>query len=1032
VGASPHGRLTALLNCHSFYSFGAGVSSPSSLVRRAASLGYRYLCLTDELGVHGAVELVKAARDHGVTPLIGATVPLEHQGRTYPLVLLAASRAGYQALNELITLTRSREEKSVPPSVLAGFARDVHCLTGGRRGYLTELLAQRRLKDAEDVTTALKNAFHQRLWVQLYFDAFPHDQRRMRVLRRFAREQRLPVAFAPEVRYATPEDYPLYDTLVCARLGITVETPHRQRPQNDAQAIQPHYPVAFPDAIANAERLARELTWELLPDRMVTAAPKLPAGTSAQAHLEERCYAALVEKYQGEGLSAAKARLEQELATLRALRMHEFFLIATEVMDFCRSRGILASGRGSAAGSVVCYLLGVTRVDPIAHELLFERFLHAGRQATPDIDIDIASHRREEVFAWLVERFGLERAAMVCNRVTYYLPSAIKDVARALGLPFALANRLSKALGRDYRDLRPHQARQAQAAFDEVLGDAPVKDVLLNLLCRIERGFVRQIAPHSGGWVLARESLAHYSPTEVSSGGLNTIQFDKDHAEALGLMKLDLLSLRILGCLERARELAFETEGVWLELEDLPDDPQVWRGIQAGDTLALFQLESPAQVRMSVLFKPRSKRDLKIQVALVRPGPIQSGSVDPLVARASGHASVSYLHPSLEPILKKTYGVLLYQEDLMRIAVHVAGFSWEEADRFRKLVTTFEDESEIRDEYERFIAGCERVSGMNRETAKRLFETCSAFRGYGFAESHAAAFAEHAYASAWLRHHYPAEFLAAFMTEHPGMWSVTTLRQEARRLGVGFARLDINTAGVTYGVEREDGNKRLRPPLTSVEGVSEKVAREIVLERLKRGPFRSVRELFERLRVDRDVLEALARAGAFDRLEGRREAIYRIGTLASVHPPARATLFSNAQEEDAPPFPPLATMERLAWDVEVVGYSAHPVHPVDLVRARALALGATPMARLPRFGHVTTAGLVAARQRPPTAKGFAFYVLEDGIHRIQAIISPTVWNEHRVTLRDARFLLVEGVLTTEANARTLKAESIAPLDARCR
>lgn len=1021
-----HRRLTALLNCYSFFSFGAGVSSPSTLVRRAAALGYRYLALTDELGVYGAVELVEAARQHDITPLIGTTIPLECQGQTYPLVLLAASRTGYRTLNELVTLVKSRE-KGVPLPVLEGFTREVHCLTGGRRGYLTELLAKRRVTEAEAVTRALKDAFHQRLWVQLYYDAYPHDMRRLRTLWRFARELQLPVVFAPEVRYAEAEDYPLYDTLVCARLGITVETAHPDRPQNDAQALVPPeaYPPVYPEALANAERLARQLTWELLPERMVTAKPMLPANTSAQQHLEERCYAALVVKYQGANLLRAKVRLEEELATLRALRMHDFFLIAAEVMDFCRSRGILASGRGSAAGSVICYLLGITPVDPIAHDLLFERFLHAGRKAAPDIDIDIASYRRDEVFAWLVERFGTAHAAMVCNRVTYHLPSAMKDVARALGLPFALANRLSKALGRDYRHLRPHQARQAQGVFDEVLGDAPVKEVLMRLLGRIERGFVRQIAPHSGGWVLSREPLTHYSPTEVSAGGLNLIQFDKDDAEALGLMKLDLLGLRMLGCLERARELVFHTEGVWLDLEALPDDPQVWRSIQVGDTLALFQLESPAQVRMSVLFKPRSKRELKIQVALVRPGPIQSGSVDPLVERATGRARVAYLHPALEPILKKTYGVLLYQEDLMRIAVHVAGFSWEEADRFRKLVTTFEDETDIRDEYRRFITGCARHNGMDGKTAHKLFAMCSAFRGYGFAESHAAAFAEHAYASAWLRCHYPAEYLAAFMTEHPGMWSLTTLRQEAQRLGVGFARLDINASGLSYGVERDRHGKQIRPPLTSANGVSAHLAREIVLERLRRGPYTSVQDLYERVRVDRDALEALARAGAFDGLEGRREALYRSGHLAATRAPAQPTLFTTLPDEPLPPFPPLQTMERLSWDFMTKGYSTHPVHPMDLVRARALDLGAIPLARLPTFGRVITAGLVAARQRPPTAKGFAFYVLEDGAHRIQVVISPDLWEAHRVLLRDASFLLVEGVLTSEAQARTLRATGLA-------
>ena len=709
---------------------------------------------------------------------------------------------------------------------------------------------------------------------------------------------------------------------------------------------------------------------------------------------------------------------------MKALGLSEFFLVAAEVTDFCRSRGIVASGRGSAAASVVCYLLGVTGTDPVKHDLLFERFLHTGRTSLPDVDIDIGSSRRDEVLAWVEERFGPDAEAMVCNKITYRLPSAVQDLGRGLGIPPAQRHVLSKKLGRDYRHLRPHKAREAQSVFDEVLRSAPVKEVLLGLLEKMEKGHVRHVAPHSGGVILSRHALSHYSPLERSSGGIRLLQFDKDDSEALGLIKLDLLGLRMLGVFERCREEVLKTEGVWLSLTDLPDDPDVWRGVRGGDTMGLFQVESPAQTRITVDLQPQSFLDLAHQVALIRPGPIQSGTVHPYVRRKRGLEPASYLHPCLEPILKKSYGVLLFQEDVMRIAVHVAGFPWNDAERFRKAVGSFEDESEVAGEKKRIVAGARARSGLDEATALKLFDLCAAYRGYGFAESHAWAFGSHAYTSAWLRHRYPAEYFAALLTEAPGMWPRATLMQEARRKGVGFSRVHINHSGLTYQVGRdEDGSKGVRVPLTSITAVSEATAREVVLERLAGGPYSGVKDLYERVRVDRDVLEALARAGAFDGLQERRAALYQIGALANLQPPAVKPLLSALPE--TPPLPELGVRERVTWDYRLKGLNEWGVHPVDLVRQQLLSLGAAPMARLPHSGFVTTAGVVIAKQKPPTAKGFAFYVLEDGPLRLQVVISPALWERERAALRESGVLVVTGWLEKRGRAWTLRADTLA-------
>ena len=1033
--SGPPRRLRHLLNVHSYFSFGAGASSPTRLVERAAELGYESVALTDVNGVYGSVELHQAARRRGLTALVGATVRLRDEDLVHPLPLLAASRQGYAALNALLSVAHEHEGE-ITLAMLEAHAHDLHALTGARRGFPTKLLAARRFGDLERLLERLNGIFEDRLWVQLYFGAHPQDRRRARYLRKLAQRWRLPAVAAPEVRYATADLYPLYDALVCARAGITVDEPHPDRPQNDGHAVPrpdlsdltplPDPPPLLPDVLSNTARLAETCRWPLLPDRLVPPRARVPEGLAPEEHLERRAYEALLARYRGETLLKARARLEEELATVRALGFAEFFLAAAEITDHCHARGIVCSGRGSAAASILCHLLGITQADPIEHDLLFERFLHGGKSSPPDIDIDIASGRRDEVLAWVERRFGAKTEAMVCNRITYYLPSAIQDLGRALGIPPDTRDALGKALGRQHRHRRPHHAHEAEDALREVLGDAPVLDQLLRLMRMMESRFVRHVAPHSGGVVLGREPLAHYSPLERSSGGIKLLQFDKDDVEALGLIKLDLLGLRMLGVFERTREEVYRTEGRWLDVRDPPYDEAVWTAIQEGDTMGLFQIESPGQVRLSTQLHPRTLTDLAHQVALFRPGPIQSQTVHPYIARRNGREPVRYLHPSLEPVLAKSYGVLMFQEDVMRIAVHVAGMSWAEAERFRKRVTTFEDEAEIRTWHRDFLDGAMRTRGCTREEAQAIFDMMAAFRGYGFAESHAWAFGLHAYTSAWLRHHHPAEYLASVMNEHPGMWPLSTLRQEAKRWGVGMGRIDVNRSGVAYRVEKEGDHARVRLPLHAAKGVSEEVARQIVMARARGGDFLHLRDLYGRLHVHGDALEILARAGAFDAVQGRREALFEARALHHTTPPGRTPLF-----DATPPVPPLDALPhdtKISWDYELKRMNESGVHPVDLVRRQLLDLGAVPLA-LARDGEVRVGGMVVARQKPPTAKGFAFFVIEDGPDRMQVVISPQLWEEEWRTLRDARVLIVDGSLQRVGRAWTLRAHTLTNLEA---
>lgn len=1032
-------RLTAALCVHSAFSFGAGVSSPTSFVRRAAELGYDAIALTDTLNVTGGAELFATAREHGLQALIGATLPVRIEDEVYPLVAIAASRSGYGTLNQLVSHAHERQERDVPWPVLLSHTSDLIVLTGGRDGLPARMLAARRVRALEERMRELAGAFPERLFVQLFHDRLPWDARRARVLRRFAQSLALPSVAAPEVRYARPEHYRLYDALVCARLGISVQQPHEGRPRNAAGALaSPEAAAArlpFPEALRNAGIIAERAAFDLLPERLVPPAAHVPQGLTPEQYLERRCFEALLERYDADTLPSARRKLEEELATVRALGLAGFFLVAAEVTDYCRAHGILAAGRGSAAASICCYLLGITAVDPIRYDLLFERFLHTGKAAMPDVDIDISSARRDEVIAWVEQRFGAATEAMVCNKITYRLPLAIQDLGRALGLPPELRTRLSRALGRDYRHLSPTRAREAAPAFDEVFGDAPAKEVLLDLLTTMEPAHPRHLAPHSGGVVLSRDPLTHYAPLERSTGGIKLVQLDKDDAEALGLIKLDLLGLRMLAALERAREEVFRLEGVWLDLADLPDDPKVWDLVAQGATLGLFQIESPSQIHTSRVMRSRTLRDLAHQIALIRPGPIQSGTVHPYLRRRNGLEPVTYWHPSLEAVLGKTYGVLLFQEDVLRIAVHFAGMSWIEADRFRKKVSSFRAVEDIEPDRRRFVEGAMRHVGATHAEAERVFEAVKSYQGYGFAESHAWAFALHAYASGWLRVHYPAEFLAAIMTEEPGMWSPSTKRHEAKNWDVPFLPLDLNRSGVHYRVEwAQRGGvsakgapvKAVRPPLCAVKGVSTEAAREVMLERLRAGPFVSLDDLHARVPLPHDVLEVLVRAGALDALGERRALLYRLGVLAGAAPAGTQPLL--AAPVPTPDLQPLGEAGRLVWDMHTTRFSTLELHPLDLVRDQLRELAAVSLhqvARRARGARLRTAGLVVSRQRPPTAKGFAFYVLEDGPVRAQLIIGPDLWDAHRTLVRDAMVLVADVEVVDTGYQLTLKARTLA-------
>jgi error-prone DNA polymerase len=744
----------------------------------------------------------------------------------------------------------------------------------------------------------------------------------------------------------------------------------------------------------------------------------------------------------------AAEQLARELSVIAQLDLDEFFLVVHEIVEEARRRDIRCAGRGSAANSIVAYLLGITGVDPIEHRLLFERFLHAGRRGTPDIDVDFDSERRDEIIAWMENRFGIEQTAMTATLITYRSRLALRDTAKALGWPPEVVDRMSKAVPPHWgtKDLSEYRVR-----LERIVGASPLLQVLLDRATDLQ-GAPRHLGLHSGGMILSRKPLWHFSPVQVSANGVSVVQFDKDDVEALGLVKFDVLGLRMLACLSEAVEIGtrhdcfvpgapgVDREGTF-DVDELSlDDAATYNLMRSSKTLGVFQIESQGQLHLLAQHQPEDFIDIINEIALFRPGPLQSGMVHPFVQRRRGLKPVEYPHPDLEPILGETYGVIVFQEQVLEVAHHFARMSLDEADEFRRLMSKFRDPGQMEGMRERFVSGAV-AHGVDPGTATAVFENVSKFVGYGFCRSHAAAFAKTVYQSAWMKTHYPAAFMAAFLQHRPGMYNLMTLEEECRRFGVEVLLPDVNRSGARYDLERmPDGRLAIRKPLTAIQGMSEEHAREIVWERLN-GLYRTVQDFYERVALDADLFDGVARSGALDALAGTsRRALWEMGLMERrlAAPGSRAALLFEApafSEDDVPELPPLTAEERFAWDYQVHG--AARAHPMTLVRRTLGDYEIRPIATCWGLGRavqetrdgpvVTIAGIAMLRQRPPTANGVLFLTLEDETGFIQCFVYPKVLEALDHVVSQAS-LIVRGKLQVMGNWRGLVMHHAWPLN----
>ena len=775
----------------------------------------------------------------------------------------------------------------------------------------------------------------------------------------------------------------------------------------------------WPGAVERAADLGRQCAFDLR--LIVPALPPYPCpdGLDEMGYLRRLVATGGTRRYgerTAERVAGAWAQLDRELHVIETLGFCGYFLVVWDIVEFCRRAGILCQGRGSAANSAVCYALGITNVDAVSLDLLFERFLSPERDGPPDIDVDIESGRREEVIQYVYDRYGRHRCAQVANVITYRSRSAVRDMARALGHGASRGDSLSKLID--------HRRGIQQEAVDP---ESPIPAPVLELAAEIEH-FPRHLGIHSGGMVLCDRPVIEVCPVEWGRmKGRSVLQWDKDDCAAVGLVKFDLLGLGMLSALRYAIDLVAECDGATIDLAALPQEPEVYEMLCAADTVGVFQVESRAQMATLPRLKPRCFYDLVVEVALIRPGPIQGGSVHPYIRRRNGTEAVTYPHPLLRKALAKTLGVPLFQEQLMQIAIDVAGFTAAEADRLRGAVGSKRSHQRLEQLKGRFFEGM-RAKGIGDDVGEQIWRKLDAFANYGFPESHAVSFSYLVYASSWIKYHYPAAFCAALLRAQPmGFWSPHTLVGDARRHGVVVRTPDLNASAAVAGLERAEdstGGWAVRLGLGDVRGVGEKLAAEIDAGR----PYSSVEDLRRRVpATSAAALEALAVAGAFGCFGiDRRSALWTAGALARVGTDHLPGIVGG---EQAPPLPAMSPAEVSRADLWATGV-APDGHPTRFIRDRLAAAGVVTAADLANRAdgeRVLVGGVVTHRQRPATAGGVTFLSLEDETGLMNVVVSRGCWQYHRKVATGAPALLVRGRLESSEGVLNVVAERLEAL-----
>jgi error-prone DNA polymerase len=1005
----------AELHCLTHFSFLRGASHPEELVERAHALGYEALAITDECSVAGVVRAHLAAKPLGLKLIVGTEITLADGPR---LVLLACDREGYGNLAELVTRGRTRARKGAyrltRADLDAGLDRCLALLVPG---------------ETPDVAHArwIAARFPDRAWLAVELHCGPDDRKRLESLRTLSRESGLPLAAAGDVHMHVRSRRPLQDVLTATRLGKPVRDcghalfPNAERSLRLRVRLAKLHPA---DVLAETLRVAERCTFSLDELRYEYPEEIVPAGETPAAYLRRLVFEGLERRFGTSRPVPPKVlqQIEHELALIADLKYEPYFLTVHDIVAFARERGILCQGRGSAANSAVCYALGITEVDPARMSMLFERFISRERNEPPDIDVDFEHQRREEVIQYLYAKYGRDRAALAATVITYRPKSAVRDVGKALGLDPAQVDRLAKNLAWwDGRRAMPERIRETGLDPDSLAVRQLVE--LVNVLI----GFPRHLSQHTGGFVIARGLLTRLVPVEnAAMPERSVIQWDKDDLDALGLLKVDVLALGMLSAIRRAIDLVNGYRGTRLRMQDIPpEDPAVYAMISRADTVGVFQIESRAQMSMLPRLRPRCFFDLVIEVAIVRPGPIQGGMVHPYLRRRAGLEPVSYPSEEVKGVLERTLGVPVFQEQVMALAMVAAGFTAGEADHLRRAMAAWRRKGGLEPFEQRLKEGM-RARGYADEFADALFRQILGFGEYGFPESHSASFALLVYVSSWLKHHEPAAFCAALLNSQPmGFYAPSQLVQDARRHGVEVLPVDVCRSDheCTLEAAAESASSALRLGLLMIKGLSEAGAHRIVAARAEQA-IASVKDLARRARLDARDLKALAAAGALASLADHRRFAY--WDVAGVE--TRPHLLRDAPVmETRPALAAPAEGEDLVADYASVGLTLGR-HPLALLRprlARMRLATAAEIRALPHGRPARTTGIVTTRQRPGTASGVVFVTLEDETGYVNVVVWGRLFEQQRREALGARLLTVYGTVEREGEVVHLVAARLA-------
>jgi len=1051
------------LHNHTCYSLLDGAGKIPDLIARAKELGMEAIAITDHGFMYGVIEFYKEAKKAGVKPIIGCEIyvaPRSFRDKVagqddtpYHLVLLAENQEGYQNLIRLVSLAGVEGfyyKPRVDKELLRKYGSGLIGLSACVAGEIPSLILQGREQEALQTALLYQDIFGKgNFYLELQDHGLPEQRVVNSAIIKISRETGIPLVATNDIHYVHRENAPLQDIMLCIQTGKTVFEQDRMRFETEEFYLKSEEEMRllfgdYPEALSNTVEIARRCNVEIEFDNNHLPVFPVPEGFTVDSYLEKLCRDGLYEKYQPV-TAEVENRLQYELDTIKRMGYSGYFLIVWDFIRFAKEKGIFVGpGRGSAAGSLVAYCLGITEIDPLKYDLLFERFLNPERVSMPDIDVDFCFERRGEVIDYVVEKYGAERVTQIITFGTLAARAAIRDAGRAMGVPLPVVDKVAKLVPNEIgmtleRALNVVPDLQKLAAEDNMIKD------LLETAKNLE-GMPRHVGVHAAGLVISAKPLVEHLPVQRTADGLVCTQFEKDTVEELGLLKVDLLGLRTLTVVNNAVRLVKESQGIDIDLQRIPlDDPDTYELLSAGDTIGVFQLESSGLRAILRELKPQTFEDIIALVALYRPGPLGSGMVEDFIKRRHGEVEITYLHPALEAILKPTYGVIVYQEQVMRIASELAGFSLGEADLLRRAMGKKKPEiiAGLRQQFIEGAAG----KGVEKEIAGKVFDLMEYFAGYGFNKSHSAAYALLAYQTAFLKAKYPVEFMAALLTSvMDSSDRVPFYVEECRQHKIMVLPPDVNESGENFQVS---GGK-IRFGLGAIKQVGYQAIEAILEERKKNGPFRSLQDFCSRVdlsHLNRRVLENLIKAGAFASLPGNRAQQMDILPLCLEQGlmiqrdknSNQLSIFDFAGQDEAynppiplPDIPDYSEKELLQMEKEVLGLylSGHPLAPYQEAIRRRASHTIEELTMENDGETVILAGIITALRRTITKRGetMAYFLLEDLTGQIETLVFPRNLIKFNELLRNDSVVLARGRLNYQESEPKLMLDSLEALE----